>query len=276
MKMLQSLLCNYIKLIYNKQIDIPTLNSQVGSLYDINEDDAIQADIENSSEFFDTVINEQVLNIIDGQHRPSDIYNTVTDYMHQIGEFDSKTKKYKFNEGYEEAITILIVDSTDYFLPDLDDHGSIYGRELDNRFQKYLKELVLRYKITPVVIVPPTTGMIKTVKDTEPHLRHLGSYANIANKGICIYNPLAENNVKYFDGDVDLYITKKGNILLRSWHVVRNTDGVDNSYDRMLFMPGTSYMKEYSYFDKDNHIVDISQVIDILREDTNLIKSKDN
>jgi len=264
LKKLQLLLCNYIKLVHNLKTDIATLNNKAGKLYDLKNDKALNKAIAESSKFFDEVIGEEVLLIKDGQKKPTDIYNDIEDYMYTIGEKASKDS-YIFNDGYEDQITVVIVDAVDHLLPDNEGYGILTGSSLDEKFQRQIKVLKQMFKVSFVLSVPSVTGFIRSPKDTEPHYRHLGSYGSLADKGICVYNPLSEKNVKFYNGEEDTYISPRGSVLLRTWHVVRNTDGIESAFDRMLFLPGTSYLVEYLY---KEHVESLDDVLDVLMKES--------
>jgi hypothetical protein len=260
LKKLQLLLCNYLKLVDNLKTDVPTLNNQAGKLFNLSEDPILQTAIENASAFFDAIIDQEVLVIKDGQYKPTDIYNDLTNYMDTIGKRSAKDG-YTYAEEFEDQITLVIVDSVDHFLPDNEGFGIITGNALDDKFQRHVRNLKQIYKISFVVAVPSNVGFIRSPKDTEPHYRHLGSYGPLADKGICLYNPISEKNNKFYDGDEDMYISPRGSVLMRTWHVVRNTEGIESINDRMLFLPGTSYMIEHPYKEKLNHFDDVLDVL---------------
>jgi len=264
LKKLQLLLCNYLKLVDGLRTDVPTLNSQIGKLYDIEGDKNLNIAINRASTFFDEVIDDEVLVIKDGQYKPTDIYNDVINYMDTIGSKNSK-KEYEADSAYENQLVLVVVDPTEYLVADNDGFGTITGSTLIEKFQQQIMELKTIYNVSFVLAIPSVTGYIRTPKDTEPHYRHLGTYGLIADKGICIYNSLIEGNMKFYDGNASLYTSPKGNILMRTWHVVRNTDGIESIHGRMFFLPGTSYMIEHDY---NNKIDDLDDVLEILEQDT--------
>jgi len=264
LKKLQSLLCNYLKLVSNLKTDIPTLNNQAGKLYDLNEDSALKTAIEDSTNFFNEILNENILVIKDGQYRPTDIYNEMVEYMDHIGKKTSK-EDFEYDEEFENQITLVVIDSVDHLLADNEGYGLITGTSLDDKFQRQIKLLKQQYKISFVITVASNVGYVRTPKDTEPHYRHLGSYGPLADKGICLYNPINEKNTKFHDGDESIYTSPRGSVLMRTWHVVRNTEGIESVHDRMLFLPGTSYMIEHPYKEKVN---DLDDILDILMKKT--------
>jgi len=264
LKKMQLLLCNYIKLVHGLHVDIATLNNQTGRLYDLSKDTKMIDAIEEATMFFDEVLNDEVLCIIDGQKQPTNIYNNVNDFMLNQGRMSSEGR-FEYDADKHNLLTLLVVDSTDYFLPDNEGYGMVSGAELDDKFQRQLKELKNNYKISSVIVVPPVIGYVRSVKDTEPHYRHLGSYGALADKGICVYNPISEKNIKFYDGEETTYITSKGNNLLRTWHIVRNTEGIESVYDRLIFLPGTSFMVEHSVKEE---VGNLQEVLDVIGEDT--------
>ena len=272
LKKLQLLLCSYLKLVKNLHVDVPTLNNQAGRLYDISKDKILLDAIDDASLFFNEIIDEGILVIQDKLVTPTEIYNDVVDYSDVLGAVDS-TGSFVFNDGYEHAITLVIVDSVEQLLPDMEGYGTVYGDALDEKFKKIITEMKAMFNTTAVIAVPSKIGYVRSVKDTEPHLKHLGIYSKVADKGISIYNPIAEKNAKYYNADDSIYVTAKGNTLLRTWHVIRNVDGIDATWDRMFFLPGTSFLVEY---DKNETITDINEVLDALSEESDFyIKDED-
>jgi len=264
LKKLQLLLCNYLKLVEGLRTDVPTLNSQVGRLYDIETDKALNPAIDSAGVFFDEVIDDEILVIKDGQYKPTEIYNDVMDFIKTTGEVSSD-KAFEFDEEFKNQLILVIVDPVDYLADDVNGFGTVTGADLDEKFQYYIRDLKVNYGVSFVLSVPSNIGYIRSPKDTEPKFRHLGSYGGITDRGICIYNSISEGNVKFYDGDADIYTSPKGNILMRTWHVVRNTDGIDSRLGKLLFLPGTSYMVEKS---KDDKIEDLDDVLDILSKDS--------
>ena len=78
-------------------------------------------------------------------------------------------------------------------------------------------------------------------------------------RGIVLYNPIAEGNGNYLRcvTEPDAYVTPTGLNTLRFWHIVKNADGVDSISNRLLFLPGTSYLIE---IDMTEHIDSVAQV----------------
>jgi len=270
LKKIQLLLCNYLKLVNNLHVDVPTLNNQAGRLYDISQDKILMKAIDDATDFFDEVIDDGVLLLQDKLVTPTEIYNDVMDYIHTIG--IASSDGFEFNDGFEHAITLVIVDSTEQFLPDTEGYGTVYGDALDEKFKSIITEMKSVYNVTFAVAVPSKIGYVRSVKDTEPHLKHLGAYSRVADKGISIYNPIAEKNAKYYNADESIYVTAKGNTLLRTWHVIRNVDGIDATWDRMFFLPGTSYLLEY---DKNETITDLTEVLDAISEESDFYVKED-
>jgi len=263
LKKAQLFLCEYLKLNNNLRVDVPTLNSQKGRLYDISKDSVLQQAIEDSSPFFDEVIDDGVLEIHDGQKNPTDIYNTVIAHMMSIG-YINDDKQYVRDEGHEDDLVLVVIDSLDYLVQDSDGSGTVSGPALHEKMKRYMLELKNKYGVTMVATISASVGLVRRPSDTEPHFRQLGAYGAIADRGIMVYNPIIENNRKFFD-DAEIYTSAKGNILMRTWHVVRNTDGIESVYDRMFFLPGTGYFVEYKFVDE---LYSIDDVIEVLNAET--------
>ncbi len=235
LKKFQSLLCAYIKLVHNQRIDIPTLNSQPGRLFDIENEPTVLASIDDAQIFFDEVIEEGVLEVISDISKPTSIRQKVLEYI------DS------FEEHEEQPLVLVVVDSTDHLSPESDGYRTLQGNELDYKFNSQVMELVKDFHVHAVIITPAHGANSKYPKDNEPNYRQLGIYGS-CDKGVVLYNPIGENNGNYLRAivDSDCYISPSGLNTLRFWHVVKNVDGIESVSDRLLFMPGTSYMLEVS------------------------------
>lgn len=249
-KKLQLLLCNYLKLVDNLRTDVPTLNNQVGRLYDLSKDQPLLTAIDNSKYFFDEVLDNEILDIKSGRVKPTDIYNDILNYIQ--------------NDKDPNELVLVIVDSVSYFMSDTDGFTVINGAALDSKFQKIVQELKMDHNISFVLAKEIPYSQFRNVKDSEPHFKQLGTYGYIADKGVILYNSISENNIKYYE-DRDLYVTEKGNVLMRTWHVVKNVDGIESVYDRMVFLPGTSYMLEYPYSES---ITSIGDILTMLEKDS--------
>jgi len=263
LKKLQGLLCNYIKLVNGLHVDIPTLNSQAGSLYQLGTDKKLLLAIDEASHFFNEVIDEGVLVLQEARVNPTDIYNEVSDYVNTLG--NKTSDGFTYDDEYEHALTLVVVDDTDKLALDMDGYGVVRGEALHEKFRSFIRELHATYAVSFVLSVPSKVGYVRSMKDTEPHIKHIGNYASIADKAVSIYNPILEKNAKFYNADESLYVTAKGNTLLRTWHVIRNSDGIESIYNRMFFLPGTSFMVEY---DKFELITDIDEVLEALSEKT--------
>jgi hypothetical protein len=262
LKKLQALLCNYLRVMFNIYVDIPTLNSQPGRLFDIEKEDRVLNALDDAQTFFDCLINDGVLEIIGEPQSPSVIYNTVESYMDGIG-VDKQGTPYELNEGFDDITVLAIVDKTDHLAPEIDQYASTYGNDLNVKFDHNMKRLATRYRVSPVIIVPAVTGLIRSPKDTEPHYKQLGVFGKNCDRGIILYNPIAENNInRYFKEaeEVESYMSK-GKNTLRFWSVVRNTEGIDSIRERLLFLPGTGFMVEHPLDETISNFDDVYEVV---------------
>lgn len=245
LKKMQSLLCHYLKVVHNIRVDIQTLNSQPGRIYDLEDETEALDAIDEAQQFFQTIYDNEVLEIVSGTKPPSAIFNAVTEHMHSIGSL-RKDGSYEIEEEYEEGLVMAVIDSTAHLEPESDGYSTLTGTDLDAKMDNYILRLIKKYSVNCTIIVPAAVGYVRTPKDTEPHYRHLGYYGKNCEKGIELYNPIAEGNKKFLkDADEASFVSEKtGMNILRCWEVVRNTDGPDSVKGQLLFLPGTSYMVE--------------------------------
>jgi hypothetical protein len=242
LKKFQSLLCAYIKLVHNKRIDIPTLNSQPGRLFNIENEPIILKTIDDAQVFFDEVIEDGILQVVTNVSQPSAMHALVNEYLLTQPEY----------EGEGLPLTLVVVDSTDHLASESNGYRIVSGAELDYSFDSYMSLLVKERNVHAVIVTPADKANSKFPKENEPNYRQLGIYGKNADKGIVLYNPIAENNGNYLRGieDPAYYLSPSGLNLLRFWHIVKNVDGVDSESERLLFVPGTGYMIEASMMEK--------------------------
>lgn len=254
LKKFQALLCGYMMLVHGHRIDIPTLNSQPGRIYDIEKEPKILEFIDDAEIFFNEVIDEGVLQVISNVAKPSSIQATIMEYLTTIEDME------------EKPMVIVVIDSTDHLATESDGYRTLQGAELDYKFNSYMYTLVKEQGIHAVVITPAHGANSRFPKENEPNYRQLGVYGS-CDKGVVLYNPIAENNTNYLRSltDYECYISPTGANTLRFWHVVKNVDGIESVSDRILFMPGNGYMLE---FDKQKQIDNFTQVRDLLYDTT--------
>lgn len=250
LKKFQSLLCAYIKLVHNLRVDIPTLNSQPGRLYNIENEPVILKAIDDAEIFFNEILDEEILTVITNVSRPSAINSTVMEYLASNSELS------------EQPLVMVVTDSTDHLSPESDGYHTLQGTELDYKFDSYMSTLVKEQNVHAVVITPAHGANSRFPKENEPTYRQLGVYGKNCDKGVVLYNPIAENNTNYLRAitDYECYISPTGLNTLRFWHVVRNVDGIESVSDRLLFLPGTSYMLEVKlseFVDSFNTVKDL-------------------
>lgn len=251
LKKFQSLLCGYIKLVHNLRVDIPTLNSQPGRLYNIESESNVLAAIDDAEIFFNEVINSEVLQVVTNVAKPSSIYGMIQEYMSEI-------------DGMEDPpLVMVVVDSTDHLAAESDSYRVLQGNELDFKFDAYISALVKEQHIHAVVITPAHGVISRFPKENEPNYRQLGIYGKSCDKGIVLYNPIAENNTNYLRSitDFECYISTAGLNTLRFWHVVRNVDGIESVSDRLLFLPGTSYMLEVGMQEQIDDFMKVKELL---------------
>lgn len=260
-KKMQKFLCSYIKLVDNIRIDVPTLNSQPGKLYDINEREDVLESLNNAKLFFDEIEKEEVFEIVDERRPPSEIFHTVASYLSDIGH-DKKGDPYELKDDYANGLVMVVIDSVDALLPEIDGYGRSVRDDLSRRMDAYAYQLADRYKVNVNLIVPTETGYIRQLRDTIPTNNHLGIFGKHCHRGVILYDPVLEGTLKFvMPGDDNEIYVSNGINTLRMWYVVRNTDGADSMTERLLMLPGTSFIIEHS-LSKD--LVEFSEVYDVL------------
>jgi hypothetical protein len=234
LKKFQSLLCTYMKVVHNLRMDIPTLNSQPGRIYNIDEEPAILTAIDDAEIFFNDLISDGTLQVIDSINKPSAIHSTVSEYLHDL------------DEDIERPFVMVVVDSTEHLGIENDGYHLVQGSELDFKFDTSMRTLVKEHNVHAVIITPAHGANSRFPKENEPNFRQLGVYGKNCDKGVILYNPVGENNTTYLKGaiDPDMYLSPNGLNMLRFWHVVRNVDGVDSANERLLFLPGSGFVVE--------------------------------
>ncbi|MDA3822282.1 MAG: hypothetical protein PF450_06680, partial [Bacteroidales bacterium] len=237
---LQKWLSTYLWLYFNKLMDINTLNGTNGRMFDLNEETIKQ--ISDSTGFFDYFIQEtEILEIFDGPINPTGIYNEVTYYMKKIGGIrrDGFNSEFIYNPGYEDQITIVIVDSVRH-MKNESKGGSFYDEAtLHKKMNEYAVELRDVYKVSPVLIVPSfsVAGVYK-LNQMKPDFRELRYYFEDSNVALHLTNPFKLQMETYEGYRMKDYLSTEDAIArFRLVSVMRNTDGRDSLQIPTWFMP---------------------------------------
>lgn len=264
LKKLQQFICLYAKLVHGKIVDIPTLNSQPGRLYNIGQKPQVLEALDNAEKFFDEILDNNILEIHSVPVQPSAIYATMTDYMETIGELSDGN--YILEDEYEGSLSMLVVDSVDDLLRESDGYSSPNANDTFEKLDTFCARLKTVYGVNCVLTVPAVVGYVRTPKDTEPCARHMGVFLKNCDRGVVIYNPVAEENKRLYDDATKFIAGKSKAILMRYWYVVRNSDGVDTANNQLLFLPGVGYHLEW---DKEEEIYDNKVTESLLMDASN-------
>lgn len=241
LKKIEQLICLFSKLVFGVHLDIPTLHSKPGRLYNLNEEPAAIEALTYARTFFHEILDNQ-LSIISGELSPTSIHNKILDVL---GALDRETTD-----------VMVIIDSVQYLKDDIEKFGTVTGRELDKKMDYMIKEMVDKQAISITIAVPIRSSALRLVKDTEPHYSQLREYSANCDRGLIIYNPIAEKHPNYMQ-DSKKFISASGLNTLRTWTVVRNTEGKELVSFPILFLPGTGFMLE---LDSMNDIMDFGDV----------------
>lgn len=239
------LLCHYLMLVNQLHVDVPTLFSSPGRIFDINTKPEVIAAIDDSESFFTQVL-DNYLHIIDNMKTPSNISAYVNDYIEA------------YNKEHEDDCTfIVVVDSTNYLEEDKGSFVSYGDKEIEKEMNKVALSLVNNCNVHCVLSVPAKPGFIRSPKDSEPSYSHLGSFGGKCDVGIVLYDSL-EARHPMTEPYRDVYINTKGRNTLRHCYVVRNSEGNNLFKVPYLFLGGSGYCKEISTlndFDSYNAVV---------------------
>lgn len=264
MKKIQSLLCSYLMMVESIRMDLPTLNSQPGRLFDLDKKPVILSAIDDSEKFFSELETNEVLEIIDGAQPPSEIYGTIMEYMDSIGDDDPKAP-YELHDKYKNGLVMLIVDSVDNMVPEFDGYGRTAKDDLNNKLIKHIAILSKRYDVNSVIITSTDVGFTRTSKETIPTIKHLGVFNKKCDIGIIIYNPILEGTRKFLlPNDENRGYVSNGRNVLRFWFVVRNTNGADSFHQRFLFLPGSGYSVEFPM--TGDQVTEFDDIYEVLME----------
>ena len=253
----QKWFCLMMKLEFDLVIDIPTLNSGVGRLFDLEEDhkDYITA----GDEFMDEL--EEHLVFVNKEQTPSDIFNHVKRDMDEIGNFDEKGV-YHLNEEHKGQLTFVYVNNVDKLATESDGFGNMNADGLKKKFGMYMEELRDTYRTTNIWVAPSRVTNSRMVRDSEPSYKELGSFSRSADLGLVLYNAFNENNNKYQGYPIeDLIIRAKNRF--RTVTVVTNEVGLENITTGLIFLG------ECGYFRESPHPTDEAgweRITDLLRE----------
>ncbi len=230
-KCFQQLICHYSKLTHGVHLDIPTLNSKPSRLFDIDQSAPSLAALEQAGEFFDSVMGRE-LEIISGPKKPTEIHNLV---MSEWADFHSKHE--------DLGHFMVVIDSAEHLADEDDGFIRVNGKALDEKMDKLIQQIIAKTSATITIIAPPHIPIVRGNRDTEPQQSHLGKFSN-CHRGIEIYNPIAERDPLYINSK-SLYVGgKSGMNALRTWTIIRNTEGSDLISNIILFLAGNGFMIE--------------------------------
>lgn len=237
---LQKWLCTYLWIYFNRLMDTNTLNGANGRMYDV--DAACERDIHSSDAFFDYLMRESdILEIFDGPLNPTGIYNAVTGYMKKVGGIrkDGYTSDFVYDPGFQEQITIVIVDSVRH-LKNESKGGSFYDDNmLHQKMNEYMVELRDTYKVTPVLVIPSFSvpGVYK-LNQMKPDFREARYYYEDCNVALHLTNPFKLQMESYEGYQMKDFMSEFDAIArFRLLSIMRNTDGRDSLQIPLWFMP---------------------------------------
>jgi hypothetical protein len=234
---LQKWFCLYMKLEFDLVIDIPTLNSGIGKLYDI--DDKTRAKLVAGADFINEL--EENADIVSGRQTPSQIHNKISRYMNSIGK--NEEGRYMLKDAHAGQFTVVCIDDANCLATESDGYGTMNEDALKRTLATYMEEWRDLYNITTVLVAPSKSTYSRNAKDGEPSYKELANFYGCTDVGLVTYNPYNENNNKYLNYPVeDLMI--KGKNRFRTISVVKNSNGLENQTVGTIFLGECGYYRE--------------------------------
>jgi len=234
---LQKWFCLYMKLEYDIVIDIPTLNSGIGKLYDI--DDIVKAKLMAGQDFIDEL--EECVEIITGRQTPSQIHNRIVRYMNSVGSIEDNA--YYYNDDHLGQFTLVFIDDANCLATETDGYGTMNEDALKRTLATYREEWRDIYNVTSAVVAPSKPTYSRNVRDGEPSYKELGNFYGCTDIGLITYNPFNENNNKYNNYPVEELIIR-GKNRFRTITVVKNSNGLENQTVGAIFLGECGYFRE--------------------------------
>lgn len=236
----QKWVCLFVKIIYDEVIDINTLNSGVGKLFELS--DATLERIKTAEDFFEEMESEGILTLVDGQQTPTSIYNKVCNTMTEYGTLSKDKKTFTLKDGYKKLLTMVFVDNADYLLSETDGYSMMNPDQLKKKLSDYVTEFKNVYSITSIIVVI-SKSFGKNIKENEPNYKELGVFGVKIDLAIIFYNPFNENNNKFCGYEADKF-NFGGKTRLRMATIVRNVNGVENLTKGLIFLGECGYFTE--------------------------------
>jgi hypothetical protein len=253
----QKLICTY--LWYHKGIfmDLPTLNGETGKMYDLDEE--TEEAIEEGVEYFDYFTNTGILDIRTGPTNPTGIKNDMHEYMKTIGGIqrdDFGRETFIYDEGFENQITMVIVDDVKGLKNETREDIYFNEAQLYGKLDEYLEHAVDLYRITAIVIVPSfdVPGIFKSSQMT-PDFRELKYFYDHAHMSFIMFNPHRYNIQEYYGYNPEHFVNE-GIQRFRSCTLIRNTDGLDNVVIPMGFIPENGILFDLATPDETKELND--------------------
>ena len=130
--------------------------------------------------------------------------------MGTIGSFDSD-KNYNLNAGNKDTKVFIFIENINNFIPETDKSNTLLNeRGMAKRFSNLFKTYKSYNCITTIFVHPTDSFKGRNSRETEPSYKDLGYYSELVDLGLCIYNPYAESNYKYFNYKInEFFINNK-------------------------------------------------------------------
>ena len=209
---------------FRSAMDLPTMLQGPGRLF--NMDDNMEANLESIASIFDEMVDNKVLEIIDGKISPLTIETKMEEILSEYGEisYDKEGLQFIPEEGFDNTLFMIIVDDINEIHPvGVDDDSSkpfMVRAHLDRLFKSYA-----RLGLNPTVSITSGWSGFGEYSADISELKNLSP-----DKAIVMSNPRVGTNRKSSIGFVhEEYIGEDSNIFrLRFANIIYNSHGPAN------------------------------------------------
>ena len=259
------LISSYMWLNKKIRVDVPTLLNRVNKKSpNLTE---VYTALDEAKPFFTDIEGEQVLNIYDKDITVDSIKTAIFDYMQSIGTITDT--EFIPNDGYENNLLYIFIDGVDDISTYAEGSGYLSKKDTMARLQGDMSHYKRTFESSIIITAEEIDKPYKKgIKDYLPSHRSLGTWLKSCDIGIVIHDPIKEDTLKILlpeSADEALFVTK-GVSIIKYWFVVKNTNGADLAFERMISLPGSNISIEHS---RDNAIANLNDTLTVLYNMTN-------
>lgn len=243
-------LCLKLFIDHNIVIDTKTLLGWQGKKFELDKD--LLTLINGYEEYFNTMLESGIVEIIDGPENPTGINKQIYDYALKNGKFE---KISEFSRRYipndPNLITIIIVDHAGKCKSELNHGKQLNAKETVDKLSEYMGLARDTFGFSPVVISQfnRAIGNIERFKnkDVSPEPDDFKSSGNLyedCDVCLALFNPFKLKVNDYLGYEINKFVSAKGENRFRSVSVLKNSYGVDDVILGMNFLGECGHFRE--------------------------------